>query len=90
MSRPRSGRAASSAPARGATGGRPGVYVQSPRSDVFVALLGVALGAMIVACILLYLVFHRYGSVKATFLPATAPVRTELATASGKISSIHL
>lgn len=69
MSRPRSGRGASSAPARGA-GGRPGVYVQTPKSDVFVALLGVALGAMIIACILLVLVWKRYDfKTKAAFAP---------------------
>ncbi|MBV8557130.1 MAG: hypothetical protein JO116_16325 [Planctomycetaceae bacterium] len=58
MSRPRSGR--SSAPAGRAPAGRPGVFVQAPRSDVYVALLSVALGAMIVGCILLVLILRRY------------------------------
>lgn len=39
-------------------GGR--VLVQTPRSDIFVALLGVALGAIIVGCILLVMVLNRY------------------------------
>ena len=61
MSRPRSGRGASG----GAAGARPaaqrGVYVQTPKSDIYVALLGVALGAMIIGCLLLVLVLNRYG-----------------------------
>jgi len=36
------------------------VYVQAPKSDIFVALLGVALGAMILGCLLLVLVLNRY------------------------------
>lgn len=63
MSRPRSGRgastAASSRPSR-ASGGRPGVFVQTPKSDIYVALLGVALGAMLLGCILLLVVLGRY------------------------------
>ena len=39
-----------------AGGGRPGVFVQAPRSDIYVAMLGVALGAMILGCLLLFLV----------------------------------
>jgi hypothetical protein len=38
-----------------------GVYVQTPQSDIYVALLGVALGAMVLGCILLILVLNRYG-----------------------------
>lgn len=59
MSRPRS------APARGASGGaaragRPGVFVQAPKSDIFVAMLGIALGAMVLGCLLLVLLLNRY------------------------------
>jgi hypothetical protein len=57
MSRPRSGRA--STPAARA-GGRPGVFVQAPKSDVYVALLGVAVGAMVVANILLLIMWLKY------------------------------
>lgn len=60
MSRPRSGRgASSSAPRTG--GGRGGVFVPTPKSDIFVALLGVALGAMVLGCLLLLLVLNQYG-----------------------------
>ena len=79
MSRPRSGREAktggrTSRPA----GGARGVYVTAPKSDIYVALLGVALGAMALGCLLLVLVWSRYGfstSVAANdFRPAKAPV----------------
>lgn len=60
MSRLRSpGRGANPAPGRAATTQR-GVYVQSPKSDIYVALLGVALGAMLLGCLLLVLVLNRY------------------------------
>jgi hypothetical protein len=36
------------------------VLVQKPQSDVYVALLAVALGAMVLACLLLLLVWWRY------------------------------
>ncbi len=66
MSRLKSARAAKPAkPARGARpaaaaarGGR--VLVQTPKSDVFVALLGVSLGAILLGCILLALHLNRY------------------------------
>lgn len=64
MSPPRSARGAKPkkgpAPARG--GGRTpgGVFVQSPRSDVYVTMLGVALAAILIGCLLLVLVLNRY------------------------------
>lgn len=68
MSRPRSGR--SSAPAaRG--GARPGVFVQQPKSDIYVTMLGIALGAMLVGSVLLALILAKYEfKVKATARPA--------------------
>ncbi len=39
---------------------RPGVLVQSPKSDIFVALLGVALGAIFISCILMFVILYRY------------------------------
>ncbi len=63
MSRPRSSARASSTPARGTTtraAGRPGVYVATPKSDVYVALLGVALGAMVLANLLLIILLGGY------------------------------
>jgi len=35
--------------------------VATPKSDVFVAMLGIALGAILIGCILLALVMNRYG-----------------------------
>lgn len=65
MSRQRSGRAASAAPrtATRAAGRAPtarGVYVQQPKSDIFVVMLSIALGAMLLGCLLLLLVWGRY------------------------------
>lgn len=57
MSRPRSGR--SSAPA-GRAGARPGVFVQAPKSDIYVVMLSIALGAMFVGSILLVLILAKY------------------------------
>jgi len=57
------------------------VFVQTPRSDVYVAMLGVALGAMILGCLLLVLVLNRYEfSIKAA--STTAPASTSLALAA--------
>ena len=79
MSRPRSGR--SSAPAGRAPAGRPGVFVQAPRSDVYVALLGVALCAMIVGCLLLVLILQRYDfKTKVSALMPAAPAAIAAAT----------
>ncbi len=70
MSRQKSGRGAKPAAApkgrsagRGAAtaprGGR-GVYVQAPKSDIFVVLLSISLGAILIGCILLLLVWKDY------------------------------
>jgi hypothetical protein len=42
-------------------GGRPGVFVQAPKSDIYVALLGISLGAIILATLLMTLLFSQYG-----------------------------
>ena len=39
---------------------RPGVLVQAPKSDIFVAMLGIALGAIVLACLLMLLILWRY------------------------------
>ncbi len=39
---------------------RPGVLVQSPKSDIFVALLGIALGAIVIATLMMLLILWRY------------------------------
>ena len=59
MSRPRSAAARGANTGR-AAGGRPGVFVQTPRSDIYVGLLGIALGAIVLACILLAMIMQRY------------------------------
>jgi len=53
--------------------------VQTPRSDIYVALLGVSLGAMILGCLLLVLLLQRYEfTFKAAALTAP-PAQTALA-----------
>jgi hypothetical protein len=37
------------------------VLVQSPKSDIYVALLGVALGAIVIGCLLMAILFGKYG-----------------------------
>ena len=34
--------------------------MQSPKSDIFVALLGIALGAILISCILMFVMLYRY------------------------------
>jgi hypothetical protein len=86
LSPPKSGRGASAggrqaATARAAsrpTGGR--VLVQAPKSDIYVAMLGIALGAIVLGCLLLFLVWNRYDmKTKATVLNDQAPVALALA-----------
>ena len=58
----------------GGAGGRPGVYVQTPKSDIFVVMLGVALGAMVIGTLLMVLILNSYGfktKVSAVTPPAT-------------------
>ena len=60
MSRLKSSRGASRpAAARGGAGGR-GVFVQTPKSDIFVVMLGIALGSIVLGCLLLLLLLNRY------------------------------
>jgi hypothetical protein len=46
--------------ARSAPAGARGVYVQAPKSDIYVILLGISLGAILLGCLLLGLVMNRY------------------------------
>jgi hypothetical protein len=83
MSRLRSARAGSSSsrsiPARSAV--RPpkggGVFVQTPKSDVYVALLGISVGALVLGFLFLILELNRYGfSTKPTAsISVHSPVR---------------
>ncbi|HEY2157597.1 MAG TPA: hypothetical protein VGH33_18355 [Isosphaeraceae bacterium] len=51
------------------------MFVQQPKSDIYVTMLGIALGAMFLGSILLVMILARYDfKVKATALPAAAAV----------------
>ncbi len=67
MSRLRSSRASkskastSSASSRASTPARQrGVLVQAPKSDIYVALLGISLAAILIGCLLMILLLGRY------------------------------
>jgi hypothetical protein len=91
LSRPRSGRAASGGGGRPAA--RPGVFVQTPTSDIYVTLLGIALGAMILGCILLLIILNRYEfKTSVSMLRPATPIATALALAGNaeKNLAVHL
>jgi hypothetical protein len=90
LSRLRSARGASGPKASSrAGGGRPGVFVQAPRSDIYVTMLGVALGAMLLGCLLLLLILNRYEfKTTVSAAPNTAPVA--LATFSENFGTVRL
>lgn len=79
MSRPRSGRGASSGGASKRAPAARGVYVQSPKSDIFVVLLGLSLGAMIIGCVLMGIVLNRYGFSRKVAASGLAPTPTAAA-----------
>jgi hypothetical protein len=89
MSRARSGRGASTVASPRQGGGRSSgggrVLVAAPKSDIYVALLGVSIGAMFIGCLLLLVVWSRYdfkvGAPKA-MAPVSAPPIYAFATAS--------
>jgi len=69
--------------------GRRGVYVEAPSADIYTALLGVALGAILIACSVLLLELQSYGfdaGAPTSALPAElSPAnRTEFAMADGR------
>ncbi|HJT33289.1 MAG TPA: hypothetical protein VJ783_14695 [Pirellulales bacterium] len=54
------------------------VVVQRPKNDVYTVLLGIALLAIVIACILLWLEFRRYkGDINATSAKSVAAVQAE-------------
>ena len=89
MSRPRSGRAASSGGGGSRPAARPGVFVQTPKSDIYVALLGIALGAMILGCLLLVLILNGY-EFKTKVSALTVPPSTSLALACDRAAEKSL
>jgi hypothetical protein len=73
-SRSSSAASASSRSASGATR-RPGVLVQSPKSDIYVAMLGISLAAVLLGCLLMIVLFSRYNfSTKVSGLSVSSPV----------------
>ena len=63
------------------TAGRPGVFVQTPKSDVFVTMLGIALGAIVLGCFLLILLLKRYDfQTKAAMVASPRPALACLTT----------
>lgn len=92
MSRARSATSRGASSGGRAPAGRPGVFVQTPKPDVYVAMLGVALGAMILGCLLLILILNRYGfSTKAAMLNGPAPTAiASLLEKSADRVSVHL
>jgi hypothetical protein len=69
-----SGRSSSAAAPR-----RPGVLVQSPKSDIYVVLLGISLGAIVISCILMIIMLGRYNF--STKVSANAPPAAAVAIA---------
>lgn len=64
MSRLRSSRGSKSGPSRSKAAATPrqrGVLVQAPKSDIYVALLGVALAVLIIASVLMAILLGQYG-----------------------------
>ncbi len=71
-------RAARGASASAAAGR--GVFVQKPKNDIFVVMLGIALGSILLACLLLFLVWNRYDrNIKAAALAGPVQSLTALA-----------
>jgi len=87
MSRLRSAPAAKTkTAARSAPAGARGVYVQAPKSDIYVVLLAVSLGAILLGCILLGMVMNRYDfKTKATALLAPGSSAGPLLAANSEI-----
>jgi hypothetical protein len=49
-----------------------GVYVQSPKSDIYVVMLGIALGAILLGCLLLLWLWYGYNmQIKPTVMNPT-------------------
>ena len=62
MSRLPSSRGSSASTTTRAAGPRrPGVLVPSAKSDIYVTLLGISLGAILLATLLMVLLFSQYG-----------------------------
>lgn len=58
---------------------RPGVLVQSAKSDIYVAMLGVSLAAILIATILMTVIFASYGWSTKVSQTSPTPAVTRLA-----------
>lgn len=68
--RTRGGSAASRSRAAARPAGGRGVYLQKPKNDIYVALLGVSLGALVLGCLFLALYMGKHDfKIKAAALP---------------------
>jgi hypothetical protein len=77
LSRQASSRGSSpSTTTRPASASRPrGIVVPSPKSDIFVVLLGISLGAIVLGCLLMILLLARYSfSLRVSAAPVTPQV----------------
>ncbi len=80
MSRLPSSRGSSTTRAAATPARRPGgVLVQSPKSDIYVALLGVSLGAIVLSCLLMVILFSSYGFSTKVSSVASLPANTRIA-----------
>lgn len=61
------------------TENRPGIYVPKPKPDIYTVLLGIALFAVLVACILLFLEWRSYGYATKASMPFTTGAWKSLA-----------
>jgi len=53
--------------------------VQAPKSDIYVALLGISLGAILIATLLMILLFSQYGFSTKISAASNPPAVTRLA-----------
>ncbi|AMV39938.1 hypothetical protein [Planctomyces sp. SH-PL62] len=87
MSRLRSSRASNTGASRTAAAPRQrGVLVQAPKSDIYVALLGISLAAVIIGCILMTLLLMKYEW--KISVSSAAPVPSALASSPIQLAAI--
>jgi hypothetical protein len=58
---------------------RPGVFVQAPKSDVYVALLGISLAAILIATLLMIMLFSQYSFSTKISAASITPAATRVA-----------
>jgi len=73
------GSSASTTTRASAAARRPGVFVQAPKSDIYVTLLGISLGAILLATLLMVMLFSQYGFSTKVSANTTPPPLTRVA-----------